>query len=152
MWVGVVMMALGADTVAQVTKNDELIIRDMVTDAIRRLNQGDISVVREYWDEQADYVGVDGQLIRGRAAIEGFFSRMLTPITNRPTQTATIDQVRFVRPDVAIVDGSWTITGARGASGHEVPPLHGHGVEVVRRTQKGWRFVATRESVLWKDR
>jgi uncharacterized protein (TIGR02246 family) len=124
----------------------------MVTDAIRRLNAGDLSAIREFWDQDADYVSVEGQLIRGRDALEGFFSQMLKASDTRPTQTATIEQVRFIASDVAIVDGSWTITGARDASGRELPPLQGRGLEIVRKKQGRWRFVATREMVIWKAR
>lgn len=133
-------------------EDDEQIIRNMVADAIRRLNAGDLSAIREFWDEDADYVSVDGQLLRGRNLLERFFSQMLKASDTRPTQTATIEQVRFIASDVAIVDGSWTITGARDASGNELPPLQGRGVEIVRKKQERWRFVATRQMVIWKAR
>jgi uncharacterized protein (TIGR02246 family) len=137
---------------AQTNSNDEQIIRNMVTDAIRRFNAGDLSAIREFWDEDADYVSVGGQVIRGRDALEGFVAQMLKASDTRPTETATIEQVRFIASNVAIVDGSWTITGARDASGNELPPLQGRGVEIVRKQHDQWRFVATREMVIWKAR
>ena len=60
--------------------------------------------------------------------------------------------MRFLTPDVAIVDGQWTITGARDASGKELPPIKGRGVEIARKTDNRWRFVATREMVVWNGR
>jgi len=53
-------------------------------------------------------------------------------------------------PDVAIVDGSWTVTGARDTAGHELSPIKGRGMEVVQKKKGKWRFVATREMVIWK--
>jgi uncharacterized protein (TIGR02246 family) len=152
MWVVVITVGLGIVGMAQTNKDDEQIIWNMVTDAIRRLNVGDLSAIREFWDEDADYVGVDGQMLRGRTALESFFSQMLKASATRPTQTARIEQVRFIASDVAIVDGSWTIIGARDASGKELPPLQGRGVEIVRKKQNRWCFVATREMVVWKAR
>jgi len=32
----------------------------MVAEAVSRFNNGDASVIRELWDEDADYVGVEG--------------------------------------------------------------------------------------------
>jgi len=134
---------------AHTEQDDERIIRRIVTEAVRRLNEGDTSVIREFWDEDADYVSVQGQVIRGRPGLEAFVSEMTTANESRPTQTATIEQVRFLTPDVAIVDGSWTITGARDASGKELPALKGRGVEIARKTHDQWRLVATREMVVW---
>jgi hypothetical protein len=51
--------------------SDESAIRQMVTDAVRRLNQGDLTAIDEFWDEDADYVGIDGQFIHGRQAMRG---------------------------------------------------------------------------------
>lgn len=153
-WIGLLVVIVGWGTIAmtQTEKHDERIIRDMVTEAVRRLNAGDMTVIREFWDDDADYVSVGGQLIRGRSGLEAFLSQMLKSSDKRPTQVATIDQVRFLTPDVAIVDGQWTITGAHDASGKELPPLKGRGVEIARKTDNGWRFAATREMVIWNGR
>lgn len=94
-------------------------------------------------------MGVDGRLITGRDQIQAFFT-VMSSSPKRAQQTATIERVRLLTPDVAIVDGSWTITGARDTAGKELPPLKGRGTEVVRRTNGKWRFVATREMVIWK--
>jgi uncharacterized protein (TIGR02246 family) len=118
-----------------------------LSDAVRRLNQGDVTAVRDFWDEKADYVGIGGQFIRGRQAIEDFFTRLLK--AGSGTETATIEQIRFLSPELAIVDGSWTITGAQDADGKVLPPMHGRGCEVVQKKQRRWRFVATREMVVW---
>ncbi len=80
--------------------------------------------------------------------MEDFFARM--PKEGGGTQTATIEQVRFIAPDLALVDGSWTITGARDANGRPLPPIEGRGLEMVQKKQSRWRFVATREMVVWK--
>ncbi len=56
---------------------DEQVIHDMVKQAIDRLNKADVTAIADYWDDEADYVGVDGTLTRGRAQIEALFSRLL---------------------------------------------------------------------------
>jgi hypothetical protein len=65
-------------------------------------------------------------------------------------QHATIESVRFLTPELAIVDGQWTITGARDTEGRELPPIKGRGVEVVQKKGGRWLFVATREMVIWQ--
>jgi uncharacterized protein (TIGR02246 family) len=128
---------------------DEQVIRNMVDQAVARLNRGDLSAIDEYWDKGADYVGVDGTVLSGRQEIRAFFETVSSSAT-RPQQTASIERIRFILPDVAIVDGSWTVTGARDSSGRELPPIKGRGVEVLQRKEGRWWFVATREMVIFK--
>jgi uncharacterized protein (TIGR02246 family) len=126
--------------------SDESTIRQMVADAVRRLNQGDLTAIEEFWDEDADYVGIDGQFIHGRQAMRGLFAQLLK--TGAGTEAATIEQVRFLSSDQAIVDGSWTISGAKGANGKVLPLLRGRGCEAVQKKRGRWHFVATREMVI----
>jgi uncharacterized protein (TIGR02246 family) len=113
---------------------DEDTIRQMVADAIRQLNQGDVSAIRAFWDEDADYVGIDGQFIRNRQAMEVFFAQLLK--AGAGTETATIERVRFLSSDLAIVDGSWTLTGAKGQDGKALPVIRGRGCEVVQNRRR----------------
>ena len=145
-----VMVCLGTLSAGQPDLEDEQFIRKMVTSAFERLNHGDLGAVREFWDENADYVGVDGKLITGHKAIEEFFRQAIKASEGAYSQTATIERIRFLNPDLAIVDGSWTVTGARDTTGKTLPPIKGRGVEVAQKKNGRWRFVATREMVIWK--
>ncbi|PYU19167.1 MAG: hypothetical protein DMG30_24990 [Acidobacteria bacterium] len=80
-----------------------------------RLNHGDRNAIDQYWDENADYVGIDGQFIHGRQQMRDFFAKLLK--SGAGTEVGVIEQVRFLRSDMAIVDGSWTITGMKDANG-----------------------------------
>ncbi|MCI0663822.1 MAG: SgcJ/EcaC family oxidoreductase [Acidobacteria bacterium] len=129
---------------------DEQAIRMMVDQAISRMNKGDITVVEDFWDENADYVSVDGRLIAGRAQMKAFFSEILRLSAGGIQQVSTIESIRFLTPELAIVDGSWTISGARDESGTELAPLKGRGVEIAQKRDGQWRFVATREMVVFR--
>jgi len=130
---------------------DERTIRVMVDQAISRLNRGDITVVDEFWDENADYVSVDGRLIVGRARMKEYFSEILRLSAGGMQQVSTIDSIRFLTPELAIVDGSWTISGARDESGIELAPLKGRGLEIAQKIDGQWRFMATREMVNFRE-
>ncbi len=125
---------------------DETVIRTMVDQAVKRLNNGDLTAIEEFWDEGADYVGVDGKLIKGRTQIQALF-REAAGKTGQ--QTAAIEQIRFITPEIATVDGTWTVTGARDATGQELPPIKGRGFEVVQKKSGRWRFILTREMVIF---
>jgi hypothetical protein len=64
---------LGVIHAASSENEDERTIRNMVDQAVTRLNRGDVTGVADFWDEDADYVGVDGKLTRGRTKIENLF-------------------------------------------------------------------------------
>jgi uncharacterized protein (TIGR02246 family) len=130
---------------------DEEAIRMMVDQAISRMNKGDITVVEDFWDENADYVSVDGRLIAGRAQMKAFFSEILRLSPGGMQQVSTIESIRFLTPELAIVDGSWTISGARDEAGTELVALSGRGVEIAQKRDGQWRFVATREMVIFKS-
>ena len=142
----VVLLGLAGSPPSPVS--DESTIRQMVEDAVARINQGDLTAIDEFWDENADYVGLDGRFVHGRQAMREFFAQLLK--TGAGTQAGTIEQVRFLASDLAIVDGSWTITGAKDANGKALAIIRGRGCEIVQKRRGRWRFTATREMVVWK--
>jgi len=75
-----------------------------------------------------------------------FFAQLLK--AGAGTEVGVIEQIRFLRSDMAVVDGSWTITGAKDANGKALPLLRGRGCEAVQKKRGRWRFVATREMVV----
>lgn len=133
-------------------EESERTIRGIVEQAISRLNQGDITAFEDFWDEDADYVSVDGRLIKGRLQIQAFYREMANASAGQTQQTVLIEQIRFIASDLATVDGSWTVTGARSADGKELPPIKGRGFEVVQKKNGKWRFIVTREMVIFKGR
>ncbi len=141
-------VCLGAVYAASSNEEDERTIRGMVDQAVARLNKGDVSVLDDFWDENADYVGVDGTLIKGRAGMQAFFRKMTA--SGMGQQIVSVEQIRFITREVATVDGSWTVTGARAADGKELAPIKGRGFELVQKRSGKWRFVATREMVIFK--
>ena len=141
-----IVAALVGSIYAASPGEDETAIRTMVDQAVKRLNKGDVTAVEEFWDEGADYVGVGGTLIKGRTQIQALF-REVAGKTGQ--QTAAIEQIRFITKEIATVDGTWIVTGARDATGQELPPIKGRGFEVVQKKNGRWRFILTREMVIF---
>jgi len=53
--------------------------------------------------EDADYVVINGMYIKGRAAIEAAHERIFATVFKETTIELKVKQVRFLRPDVAVV-------------------------------------------------
>jgi ketosteroid isomerase-like protein len=79
------LVCLGTVYAASTNEEDERTIRGMVDQAVARLNKGDVSALDDFWDENADYVGVDGTLIKGRAPMQAFFHKMAKSGSPRST-------------------------------------------------------------------
>ncbi len=58
-------------------------------------------------------------------------------------------QIRFITRELATVDGSWTVTVTRDATGKELPVINGRGFELVQKKHGSWKFIATREMVIF---
>ena len=61
--------------------------------------------------EDADYVIINGNYIKGRAAIEIGHQRIFDTIYKDTTVSLTVKQIRFLRSDVAVVHVSAQLVG-----------------------------------------
>ena len=145
-----VSLCLGTTFAASGHDEDERTLRNMVDQAISRLNRGDVTAFDDFWDDQADYVGVDGRLTKNKTEIQALFREMAKAGIGQ--QTVSIEQIRFITPQLATIDGSWTVTGARDQNGKELPPVNGRGFELAQKKAGRWRFIATRQMVVFKGK
>ena len=124
------LVCLGTVYPASTNKEDERTIRGMVDQAVARLNVGDVTALDDFWDENADYVGVDGTLIKGRAQMRGFFRKMGESSTGH--QIASVEQIRF-RPTFSPHSSRYW-TSSRRASVARAPVVVLMGHPVLRNT------------------
>jgi uncharacterized protein (TIGR02246 family) len=94
--------------------------------------------------EDADFTNVWGMTAHGRKAIEEFHRPLLEgdgsgPILSfKHAETKVLDtRIRFLRPDVACVDATWSQTGAV-QNGHDMGVRKGLLMLVATKEQDGW--------------
>jgi len=58
-----------------------------------------------------------------------------------------VDSVRFLKPDVAVVDGVWETTGAHTSSGKELPTLKGFFTLALVKRKGQWHVTPSRTMV-----
>ena len=122
-------LSRGADPTVEA--NDEKPIRALVAamgDAFAKLDPHAFSMV---FHEDGDFTNVWGMSAHGRKAIEDFHRPLLEgdgagPIPSfKHAQLTVLDtRIRFLRPDVAAVDATWTQTGAV-QNGRDMGPRKG---------------------------
>jgi len=107
-------------------------------------NKGDVKAMGALWSEDADHVDPDGRMVTGRPALEKeLATRFATDL--RGTRSAqTVEAVRLIRPDVAVVDAAYEVTGVQDAEGKALPPLQGRYVDIWIKRGKTWQIIVDR--------
>jgi uncharacterized protein (TIGR02246 family) len=75
--------------------------------------KGDVEAVLAMWTHDAEFIDDDGKAHRGRAALTPLFTKSL-PSYKGYKITGKLTSIRFIKPDVALVDGEQTFTPPRG--------------------------------------
>ena len=116
---------------------DEAAIREGVKQLETGWNTKSGALFAKPFTDDADYVVINGLYIKGRNAIETGHQRIFDTIYKDTTISLTVKQIRFLRPDVAVVH----------VSGHRDGPtkeLVGDAMMTLMMTkeQQGWRIAA----------
>lgn len=87
---------------------DEDKIRELVDLLVSSFNSGDAATIAELYEIDADRRDGSGEWARGRAQIERMYHQSVQKIPKgMSVQFEYI--IRFLVPDVALVDGTWTM-------------------------------------------
>jgi len=113
----VTLLMLGFSGQAVDTQSkDEAAMRDSVKQMETGWNTKSGAVFAKPFAEDADYVVINGMYIKGRAAIETGHQRIFDTIYKDTTLSLTVKQIRFLRPDVAVVH----VSGQRVGPGKDL--------------------------------
>ncbi len=116
---------------------DEAPIREVVSKYVDARERIDPKAVEELFTGDADQLVSSGEWRRGRESVVR--GTMASSRSTGGKRSITVESIRMVTPDVAIVDGRYELTGlAGGATRNMWTTL------VVKRTEKGWRISAIR--------
>ena len=117
------------------TTNDDKPLRAIVQTLEDGWNAGDSAKFASPFMADADYVIVNGQHIRTRAVIDFGHKQIFGAIYKGSKNKAEIKQIRFLRPDVAVIHVEWTL-------------LYGEKLENKNRAMNS--IVALRNSGKWE--
>src|SRR6185295_11919544 len=104
-FVTLMMLGLSAQTMHSQDSHaaDEAAMRDAVKQMETGWNTKSGALFAKPFAEDADYVVINGNYIKGRAAIESGHQRIFDTIYKDTNLTLTVKQIRFLRGDVAVV-------------------------------------------------
>jgi uncharacterized protein (TIGR02246 family) len=90
-------------------------IRKVVQDYLKAFEKGDAKVMASFWTEAGELTGDDGEVIRGRAAIEKAYAGLFTKKEARKVDMH-VDALRFPSNDTAILDATLRRSNPEGGT------------------------------------
>lgn len=116
---------------------DEAAIRNNVNEMVEGWNTKNGARWASVFAEDADYVVINGSYVKGRADIEKSHNMIFSTIYKDTTVSLNFKQIRFLRPDVAVVH----VTGRRDGQTDDLK--QGAIITMVMTKGKdGWKIAA----------
>ncbi len=119
---------------------DETAVRDVVRKYVNARELRDASAIEALFTSDADQQTTSGEWRRGRAQVVP--GTLESSRRNTGTRAISVEFVRFLTPDVAVVDGPYEIGAADGAG-----PRRMRTTIVLTRASGQWRIAAIRNMV-----
>jgi uncharacterized protein (TIGR02246 family) len=125
------------------TFNDEREIRDLVARYVEAREKIDPAAVESLFTAEADQLVSSGEWRRGRAALVS--GTMASSRRNSGHRTITIETIRHLTAEIAIVDGRYDLAAPPGTPAGVGPLVRKMWTTLlVQRTAAGWRIAAIR--------
>jgi uncharacterized protein (TIGR02246 family) len=96
--------------------------------------------------DDVDFVNVGGDWLHGRADFETYHSRLLSGRFKDSTLTVRQSEVRFLRPDLALLHWSWGLAADRSEDGSMRKPRMGIFTMMVEKRKGAWLVVAAQNT------
>ena len=142
-----VFLVAAAGVAQSGTAADDKDIRIMGTQFQDAWNKADPKLLSGLWLADGDYVSSTGRTARGRAEVEKAFQSQWKGVYKGTKLAHTLTNVHFLRPDVAIADGAFEISGMRDAAGKFLPTRSGLSTFIAVKKGSRWYVAGLRGMV-----
>ncbi len=125
-------------------KSEETAIRKVWEKFEIAYNSEDAEGISLLWSENGDLFSLSGGIFRGHKEIASFFAKSLSKNYKGSSFGLSIDQIRKVTKNIAIVDGTWQVTGDNLPKKY---PTSGLYTQVLMQFNNKWLIIAARPSI-----
>jgi uncharacterized protein (TIGR02246 family) len=133
----------GAGVLKSDTVNEE-VIRKLYGQFVAAWNKHDPKAMAAMWVEDGDDVEPDGNVAKGRGDVEKLLAMEHASVMKNTKLKLTIDSVWFITAKVALVDGTYEVTGIVAPDGKELPPRKGRLSSILLQERDKWWIAASR--------
>ncbi len=126
-------------------EKNEVKIRALYDEFESAWNRHDVQALVALWTIDGDHVEPDGTEADGKDAIAGLLAKQHGSVFKTSMLDLSIADVWFVKTGVALVDGTYTLGGAKLPDGKDLPSRTGRYTAVLLDEQShGWQVAASR--------
>ncbi len=126
------------------SSEDEKAIQQVIQNVSRGGAEANAKLATMDYAEDADWMNAWGMRWKGRKVLESFqASRFKNPNYKERRVTLKEPEIRFIRPDVALVHRYAETEGQKDANGQEMPKRRTHGFHVLTKENGKWLIVST---------
>ncbi len=126
--------------------NDEA-IRKLYAELTAAWNAHDTKRMASFWALDGDLVEPDGATAKGRSEVEKHYAEEHAMAFKNTTLALTVDSVWFITADVALVDGTYVVSGAVDPNNQPLPPRKGLLTSVLIREDGTWHVATSRSMI-----
>ena len=141
----VVLLVAGGVVHAQ-TKADEAAVRNIPQAFAAAWAKHDGHQLAQIMSQDVDFVNVAADWMHGRADFERFHTRLLSGRFKESTLTPLETDVRFLRPDQAVLHWNWSIVGDRNLDMTSRRPRLGLFTMIVEKRHGEWLVVVAQNT------
>jgi uncharacterized protein (TIGR02246 family) len=99
------------------------------------------------WAEDGDHVDPDGQVAKGRKEIEKLLAEQHATVFKGTHLAMRSNPIFYIKHDMALVDGTYEVTGAHDKDGKALPPLKGLFTDIWENNSGRWEIIASRTMI-----
>jgi uncharacterized protein (TIGR02246 family) len=128
------------------TKLDEDAVRNLPQAFCAAWAKHDGHELAKIMADDVDFVTVGGFWLQGRENFEKYHTRLLGKRFHESTNTLQKTEVRFLRPDLAVIHWSWKIEGDKDTDGTPRAARAGIMTMVAEKKKAGWLVVVAQNT------
>jgi uncharacterized protein (TIGR02246 family) len=127
--------------------SDEDQIRTRTDEFEQAVSAGDAKTIGTMFVEDSDLVDQAGGMHHGRAAIEDRYQKLFDGAYKGAQANLEITSIRFVRPDVAVIDGTYDLSAIKSPDGVALDAIRGMFTNIFVKANGEWRIHCSRPMV-----
>lgn len=121
-------------------------IKEVVAGYSEAFNHHDAAATANLFAEDADFTNLRGVYRHGRKEIEQTFVTLYAGVLKNAHRTDTVKNVRFLTPQIAVMDDLWEIEGSTAPGGSPNPGRKGLFDWVLTKVNGRWVITAFHEA------
>jgi len=122
---------------------DDAALKEVVAGFSNGWNTHDAHAMCASLADDIEWVNWRGEPLGSRQAVEDEHARLFADLYKNTHRTDTVKSIRYISPELAVVDDYWTMTGARKRDGSEWPYRAGYSNFLMAKRNGRWIVIVS---------